>query len=149
MSEIPGFQTLFVRAKCKNCTLEELFELHRAWIIGFERSLVCRDWNWISLNQSREWIFRGIHHIKAFLITGVRRLYLCPAKHWNPRSREAQAACHTEITSLSICHLNIDIIWSVLALKEPSLFLKAAELLQLWDGLETDQLFFSEPFQPL
>lgn len=149
MTETPDLQTLLVRAKCRNCTLEELFERHRAWIVGFERSLVCKDWNWISLNQSREWIFRGIHHIKASLITRVRRLYLCPAKHWNPRSWEVQAACHTEITSLSICHLNVDIIWSVLALKEPRLFPQTTELLQLWDGLELDQLFFSETFQPL
>ena len=45
MSETPGLQSLLVKAKHKNCTLEELFELHRAWFIGFERSLVCRIWN--------------------------------------------------------------------------------------------------------
>lgn len=142
MSETPDLQPLLVKAKCKNCTLEELFERHRAWIIGFERCLVCRDWNWVILNQSRERIFRGIHYIKASLITRVRSLYLRPAKHWNPRSWEVQAACHTEITSLSICHLNVDIIWSVPALKEPWLFPQTTELLPLWDGLETDQLFF-------
>lgn len=30
----------------------------------------------------------------------------------------------------------------MLSLKEPSLFLQVTKLLQIWDGLETDQLFF-------
>lgn len=132
MSKTPGFQILLVKAKCKNYTLEELFELHRTWFTEFERSLVFREWNWISLYQSA-----GMNLQRDSLHQGSP--YLCsqealsePSKALKSRNQEVQAACHRKITSLAICHLNIDISWSVLALKEPSLFLQVTELLQLW-----------------
>ena len=86
-------------------------------------------------NLPRDSLHQGSPYLHSQEALSVPSKALKPKK---PRS----SSCPPHRNHFSLHRLNVDIIWSVLALKEQSLFLQVAELLQLWDGLEADQLCF-------
>jgi len=148
MLKTQGFQSILMKAKCKICNLEELFELHRAWFMEFERSLVCRDWNWIynrvqGVNLQKDSLHQGCPYLHRQEALSVPSKALKPKKprssscllhrnHFSPHL-SFKRRHHLAFASFERAIIISPGRWAVAALR--------------WSG--DWSALFSEPFQPL
>lgn len=149
MSETPDLQPLLVRAKCKKLHLRGTIWTsqgldHRLWkkcgLQGLELNHLKSEQG---MNLQRDSSHQGFPYHQSQEALSIPRKALKPKK-----LRSSSCLPHRNHFSLHLSFKHRHHL--VCASFERAMIISPdSELLQLWDGLETDQLLFSKPFQPL